>query len=112
MGGRSGTRVAGHTLLAIKGSSAFAISEAQARIIGRARRDGGGTYLRGAEVRSARKLESLGLAELRDDGDARDGDGTVDGERWWFSVAEPLTLNRPAARAAGVVDPPVPPAPC
>lgn len=41
----------------------------------------GARHVRGGEVRTARKLDQLGLAKLTDDGELKHGD-RVDGERW------------------------------
>lgn len=47
-------------------------------------------YVKGsANVQAARRLEALGLATVRDDGElGPSGRGNFDGERWFISITE------------------------
>lgn len=46
-----------------------------------------GTFVTGPEVRTARKLETLGMVTLTDNGHmSQDGTGRSDGERWWVEI--------------------------
>jgi hypothetical protein len=90
MGGHSGKAVAAHTPIVTMGGHAFAVSVAQRKIIERAIREGGATYVRGPEVRTARSLTLLG--DLQDDGNMLNDRGRVDGERWTFTVKNGVAL--------------------
>ncbi len=92
MSGYSGKSVAAHTLLVKLGEQQFAISAAQRRLIGRAIRDGGSLYVKGAEIRTARALLIFG--ELRDEGAlSASGEGNPDGERWVFELKKGVALT-------------------
>lgn len=83
MSGRTGKRVGAKTRLLRINGTVFAVSESQANLHDRAVVAGGGCYAAASEVRSARKLESIGAGTLRDDGAL----GRLnDGERWWYAV--------------------------
>lgn len=84
MAGRTGKRVSARTHLISVNGLQFAISEKQAELHNRAAIQGG-VYVTGSEVRSARKLASIGAGTLRDDGPL--GDCNLDGERWFYSIA-------------------------
>ena len=92
MGGRSGSRTAAHTLIALDAvGTRFAVSSAQARLIEKAGRDGG-RFVYGREVVSAQKLASLKLGVLEDNGSLGQG-GNTDGERWFFKLVEGVRME-------------------
>lgn len=49
--------------------------------------NGGGRFVRGVHVRSARELNVLGLVKLEDNGNFKLGN-RVDGERWWCASTD------------------------
>lgn len=94
MSGRSGSSVARHTPLVRVGAVTFALSGAQARLVRRALAAGGVVHVYGREVLPARKLASLRVAELVDDGPFGPKDtSNADGERWTLKLAADVTLE-------------------
>jgi hypothetical protein len=83
--GRSGTLVAPHTRLVTRGATSFAISEAQAEIVGRAIKQGGECCVDG-QLRSVKPLVSFGIGTLKDD-------CPEDGGFWIFQLADGVTLR-------------------
>lgn len=86
MGGRTGKRLSPHTVTIRVDGLPYAVTAKQAELYAKLVRERG-IYLRGAEVRTARALVSIGAGKLRDDG-SLGSSGNSDGERWWFTVAE------------------------
>jgi hypothetical protein len=64
MGGYSGTRVAPHTRLAMRGGQTFAISTAQHKLLRLALHTGGDIILTKRELRSAELLACLNLGKI------------------------------------------------
>jgi hypothetical protein len=87
MGGHSGTRVAPHTRLAIRGGGqTFAISAAQHRILRLSLQTGGDVILTKRELRSAELLACLNLGKI-----LIRGSGV--GKHDVFRVAEGVTVR-------------------
>lgn len=80
------------SLVADARGSLFAVTRAQLRIVERAMNVDGGVFVTGREVSAARKLETIGIGTLTDDGKMTTFRGRSDGERWWFKLARDVAI--------------------